>query len=89
MLSNHFSDAPTVGSDDKVATIDELHARVNYLEQRVNENQSQTSAKVEKRRGKSLWKKFKKFFTAIVVPVLCFLPRFLNAVARLRSTSYA
>jgi len=82
MLCNEFKNAPTVGSDDYNSSTDELHARVNHLEQRFAAAEEKKQPKDHKS-GKIKWKKVRKFFGDCIKPILDFIPRLLNATAML------
>ena len=86
MLSNHFTHSPTVGSHDQAATVEELQARIRYLEQQLL-IQQQAQANAEKPKGWFKLGKIRKFFTSIIIPILAFIPRFINAVANYNNTT--
>lgn len=100
MLNNLFANAPTVGSHDNnfKTSSEECAARMQYLEQRVQNLEQQISNReqsryeegqtYEKPKRKGIrWGKINKFFTAVIKPILTFLPNFLFAVAGLKKAT--
>ena len=85
-MTNHFTNAPTVGSDDYNTTTDDLQARVQWLEQRLNDAQEHSAPKEKKKKGGFSWKKFIKV-TSAVVPLLALAPQTINAIARYKAAN--
>ena len=86
-MNNLFANAPTVGSHDQTASLDELQMRIQQLEQQQQYN-SNGHTKTEESSSKSKWQRFKKgfrkFFKNYVKPILVFLPKFLDSCARMK-----
>ena len=93
MLNNNFIGAPTVGSTDANPTLESLQAQIRLMEQQLatarasaadnpdtaDDDQPQKKGKVSK-----FFKRFRKFFTAVIKPVLSFITKLMNALANLR-----
>ena len=86
MRTDIFNNSPTAGSHDSNATNEELQAKMRHLEQRLIDAEEKLAAKSDEKPKKKLGKKIKKFFKTYIVPILDFIPRFLNAVASLKGT---
>lgn len=100
MLDNLFVTAPTVGSHDNNPTslTEELVAQVQNLERRVQNLEEQFPKKgqphhedaryrEQPKRNDIRWGKLEKFFTAVIKPILNFLPNIINAVANLKKAA--
>lgn len=97
MLNNNFVDSPTVGSGDTNTTIESLQLQIHQLEQRLATPQAQHSAYSttdtdddqprNKKHKRFKLRKIRKFFTAVITPILNFVPRLLNSIARLKEAA--
>jgi len=83
MLNNHFINTPTAGNDESTTTIEELQARIHYLEERLAASEKQQLKVCEQQppKKKIRWGKIRKFFNCCIKPILEVIPKIINAVA--------
>lgn len=101
-MENIFNTSPTTNTTDTRLGTDELIERIHKLEQRVDsleqrlaeerrlhEEQCRSGERQEPQPKKIKFKKIRKFFNAVMKPVLTFIPNFLNALANYKKTAAA
>lgn len=100
MLNNFFTNTPTVGSQENnpksfaeecVAQMGNFEERMQIVEQQLSTREHPRYEEVQngekpKRKGFKLGK-FIKFFSAVIKPILTFLPNLIFAVAGLKKAS--
>ena len=79
MLNNHFANSPSVGSHEYNSTNEELHSRIQQLEQRLYNTERQETPP-EPKPKKIRFGKIRKFFKDVIKPILIFIPAFLIAL---------
>lgn len=90
-IGNGYNATP---AEDNAGAIQNLEQRIQHLEQegvaRENGQYYNESGCDERkddqapRRKRVKWGKIKKFFTAVIKPILIFIPNFLNAIANIK-----
>lgn len=86
MSKDYFDGAPTVGSNDHIATIEELKAEIQQLKTQLRETQEQLATlKTKEKPQKSKWgKRIGKFFNKYLKPVVDTFSRFLSSIASIK-----
>jgi esterase/lipase len=96
VIVDNFVTAPTVGSHDENITLCDLMLKINHIAERMEKQneeskteQSEYTLKTKKLKWRKVWKKVKEIFKVIIAPILVFLPRIFNAIARKKGFRYA
>jgi len=82
----NFTNSPTVGSHDSTLLNDELRQRIATLEDENKRLKHKLEADEQQKspKKKITFGKIKKFFKNVITPILNFIPRFFNALARFK-----
>jgi len=88
-MNNYFKHSPSAGSHDANPSYDDLQAKIQQLEARLAATERQQPIHEEQPRKTRWGKKIRKFFRDIVIPILVFIPKFLNSLADFKKAAKA